>query len=63
MKTWALLLAAAALAISACTQTDTPVAPSGGSEGALGDAYCETPPASAEDLTQWNQVCHPGGRL
>jgi hypothetical protein len=62
MKTFALLLAATALALAACGPSNTPVAPSGGSAGAEGEAYCEKVPSNPDDLADWNQLCQPGGR-
>jgi len=52
------ILALVALGLAACNQTSTP-APSGGSAGAMGEAYCETPPSNPDDMTQWNQLCMP----
>ena len=62
MKTWGLLFAATALMLAACGPSNQPVAPSGGSAGADGEAFCETVPTNPEDLTNWNQICQPGGR-
>jgi len=65
------ILALVTLGLAACNQTTAPavmpsdangVAPSGGSAGEMGDAYCEKPPSNMEDMTQWNQLCAPGGR-
>jgi hypothetical protein len=60
------LLALAALGLAACNQPNTAAvtgpAPSGGSAGAMGDAYCETVPTNPEDMTQWNELCQAGGR-
>ena len=60
--TYGALLAATALLLAACGPNATPPAPSGGSAGAQGDAYCETVPSNPEDMADWNQLCAPGGR-
>lgn len=62
------ILALAALALAACTPANTPVsgpgdvAPSGGTAGPMGEAYCEKTPTDPNDLANWEQVCQPGGR-
>ena len=28
----------------------------------MGEAYCEKTPSDPNDLTNWEQVCQPGGR-
>ena len=57
------LLAASALALLACQNTTGTVpAPTGGSAGAQGEAYCETVPTNPDDLEQWNELCEPGRR-
>ena len=68
MKT-VVILALATLGLAAChpatapvTNAATGVAPSGGTAGAMGEAYCETPPANPDDMTQWTELCQPGGR-
>jgi len=59
------MLALVALGLSACNQTTgaangaDEMAPSGGSAGAMGEAYCEKPPSDPDDMTQWNQLCSP----
>jgi hypothetical protein len=62
MKATCGLLAASAIALLACTPTSTPPAPSGGSAGAEGEAYCETVPTDPEDLAQWEELCQQQGR-
>lgn len=58
-------LGLAALMLVACNQTtgtgEVPDAPSGGSAGAMGEAYCEKPPSNPDDMTQWNKLCFPDG--
>ena len=58
-------LALAALMLAACNQTAGtgagPEAPSGGSAGTMGDAYCEQAPSNPDEMTQWNQLCFPNG--
>lgn len=57
-----LLLAGGALALLACQDTTgTAPAPSGGSAGAMGESYCEAPPADPEGMTQWNKLCNDEG--
>jgi hypothetical protein len=59
------LLALAALALAACAADDsTAPAPSGGSAGAMGEAYCETTPSDPAEIENWEQICMPdeGGR-
>lgn len=56
-------LAALLLALGACTGPGAePPAPSGGSAGAEGPAYCETVPTNPDDMEDWNQLCSPDGR-
>ncbi len=62
MKIYLLLSAAITLGLAACSPNGSPPAPSGGSAGAQGEAYCETVPANPDDLSDWNQICQPGGR-
>ena len=64
MKATYLLLAAGALALSACNATETvPEATvPGDSAGSAGPAYCEAPPSNPDDMEQWQQLCQPGGR-
>jgi hypothetical protein len=59
-----LLLAGGAVALLACQNT-TGTAPvqSGGSAGAMGEAYCEAPPANPDDMANWNRLCNDQGRL
>jgi hypothetical protein len=60
MRTVGALLAASALALSACSsEPDTEMIPSGGAAADLGPGYCEsTPPPEEEE--RWNEVCFPG---
>jgi hypothetical protein len=52
------LLAASALALLACQDTTgTAGSPTGGSAGAMGEAYCETVPTNPDDMAQWEQLC------
>jgi hypothetical protein len=54
------LLALPALALAACAGSDTTApAPSGGSAGALGEAYCESPPADPAEEAAWSERCMP----
>jgi hypothetical protein len=55
------LLALAALAMAACADTGTgTVYPSGGgSAGAEGEGYCDSPPADIDDMETWEQQCMP----
>ena len=64
MKIGCGLLAASALALLACQNTTgTETTPTGGSAGAMGEAYCETVPTNPDDLEQWNELCqNQGGR-
>ena len=62
MKAGQTLLALLALALAACTPTQTPDAPQVTSVGAAGDAYCETVPSDPSLIEQWNKVCSPGPR-
>jgi hypothetical protein len=59
MRPTELLLAAALLALAACQPTGTAPVPSGGSAGAQGEAFCETPPSNPDDLENWNELCFP----
>ena len=59
------LLALAALALAACTQGNDVTSPypsGGGSAGAEGEGYCDSPPADIDDLETWQQQCAPGER-
>jgi hypothetical protein len=58
------LLAASALALLACQNTTgTEATPTGGSAGAMGEAYCESVPTNPDELEQWNELCqNQGGR-
>jgi hypothetical protein len=51
-------LALAALAACAGNDPSAP-APSGGSAGALGEAYCESPPADPAEEAAWSERCMP----
>jgi hypothetical protein len=71
MKTAATLALLLGLALAGCNQTTAPavmpdqaggVAPSGGDAGEMGQAYCDKPPSDMDDMTQWEQLCAPGGR-
>jgi len=60
------ILALIGFGLAACNQNAGPAAsgadgaaPSGGSAGAMGEAYCEKPPSNPEDMTQWNELCMP----
>ncbi len=60
MKTTLGFLLASVLALAACSNTtDMAPAPSGGSAGAEGPGYCDSPPANPDDLSDWNQLCSP----
>jgi hypothetical protein len=58
------LLAFAALAIAACADNDTtsPFPSGGGSAGAEGPGYCDSPPTDIEDMETWEQQCMPDRR-
>ena len=56
----------AGLALAACAPGgggggDMGAVASGGSAGAMGPGYCETPPTDPNEMTQWNELCSPGG--
>jgi hypothetical protein len=54
------LLVFAPLALAACQQNATAPMPSGGSSaGAMGESYCESPPADPADQSTWEQLCMP----
>jgi hypothetical protein len=60
MKTTSALLAAGLLALAACADnTATTPAPTGGSAGAEGIGYCDSPPSNPDELEDWNQLCMP----
>ena len=57
----------AGLALAACTPGaggggDTGAVPSGGSAGAMGPEFCESPPTDPDAMTQWNELCSPDRR-
>jgi len=57
------ILALTAFALAACaTDPGTTPAPSGGSAGAQGEAYCETVPSEPADMADWNELCDPDER-
>lgn len=58
----AVLAGLALLLLAACQDgAGTGIAPSGGgSAGASGGAYCDSPPSNPDDLDQWQQMCMPG---
>ena len=58
------LLAAAALALAACAGNDmaSPYPSGGGSAGAQGAGYCDSPPADPDALETWQQQCTPDRR-
>jgi hypothetical protein len=55
------LLLVAPMALAACQGTQAP-APSGGSAGAMGEAYCETRPSDPAEVTNWENLCMPDQR-
>ena len=60
MKAIQALLVASLLALVACAEnTAMAPAPSGGSAGAEGAGYCDSPPSNPDDLEDWNQLCMP----
>jgi hypothetical protein len=62
---YALIATFAALALAACTQqngTATPYPSGGGSAGAEGPGYCDSPPSNPDDMTTWEQQCMPDRR-
>jgi len=61
MTTRPSLLALAALALAACAGDDmgTPFPSGGGSAGAEGPGYCDSPPADPDELETWEQQCMP----
>ncbi len=63
MKITLSLLAMTLLGLAACNGPGAePPAPSGGSAGAEGEAYCETVPANPDDMADWNKLCAPDMR-
>lgn len=57
--TWG-VAAAAALGLTACTQTDDPTPiDSGGSAGESGPGYCDSPPADPAAQERWENLCFP----
>jgi hypothetical protein len=57
------LLAFATLAMAACADGGTgTVSPSGGSAGAEGIGYCDSPPAEVEEMEAWEERCMPDRR-
>jgi len=64
MTTRLSLLALAALAVAACAGNDmaTPFPTGGGSVGAEGPGYCDSPPADPAELEAWEQQCMPDRR-
>jgi len=63
MRLHYLLLAAGAVALLACQNTTgTAPVPSGGSAGAMGESYCETPPSNPDDMANWEKLCDENGR-
>ena len=63
MRLHYLLLAAGAVALLACQNTTgTAPVPSGGSAGAMGESYCESPPSNPDDMANWNKLCDENGR-
>jgi hypothetical protein len=60
MRSIAALVAACLLvALAACQPTGTAPVPSGGSAGAQGIGYCDSPPSDPDDLSVWNERCFP----
>ena len=60
MKAIQALLFTSLLALVACADnTATTAAPSGGSAGAEGIGYCNSPPSNPDDLEDWNELCMP----
>jgi len=60
MTTRLSLLALAALAIAACAGNDmSSPYPTGGSVGAEGPGYCDSPPADVNEMDNWEQQCMP----
>jgi hypothetical protein len=60
MKTTYGLIAASALLLLGCAgPTGTAPAPSGGTAGSEGEAFCEKVPSNPDDLANWNQLCSP----
>jgi len=60
MKAIEALLVTSLLALAACADnTATTPAPTGGSAGAEGIGYCDSPPSNPDDLEDWNQLCMP----
>jgi hypothetical protein len=55
------LFALAALALAACAGNDmsSPYPSGGGSAGAEGPGYCDSPPADVDDMENWEQQCMP----
>lgn len=53
------LIAACLLALAACQPTGTAPIPSGGSAGAEGPGFCDSPPSDPDDLENWNELCFP----
>lgn len=63
MKLSYTLLAGSALALLACQDTTgTAPIPSGGSAGAMGEQYCESPPSNPDDMNNWEKLCENQGR-
>ena len=59
MKRAYAVLAGSAFALLACQNTTgTAPAPSGGSAGAMGEAYCEAPPSNPDEMSNWNKLCN-----
>ena len=56
------LLAVAALALAACAEGNEATSPypsGGGSVGAEGEGYCDSPPADIDDMSNWEDQCMP----
>jgi hypothetical protein len=58
------LLVFAALAMAACADggAGTVYPSGGGSAGAEGIGYCDSPPADVDDLAAWEEQCMPDRR-
>ena len=59
------LIAVAALALAACAQGNDQTSPypsGGGSVGAEGEGYCDSPPANIDDMETWENQCMPDQR-
>lgn len=55
------LLAALSFLLCACdTGVNAPIE-TGGAAGAMGEAYCDSPPAAPEAMEAWQSRCLPDG--